>query len=328
MNNLPFDLQPFKDLAVDVWEDLSRTRLAPIAVALALVLALVTGFIVLPGDSAESTTTDPVVTAAVGDEEVSFTVPGEKPVRMSDIELSAPRDPFRSLGGVDAASGEQTLMAAGEQITDSVMSSTGGVPAADDTSSLVPLSDVTSTPPPSYPPTTPVDDPAPDLDPAPHAAPDPDSDSDEGSGQFGNEGHEPTSEPVTDYSYAADIQFGLVDDLRRYSTVHRLALIPSRKMPLIMYLGVASDKRTAVFMVDSRLSQGGEGVCVPRDSLCTFIEMRATPAQDEHRFRDADGNEYLLRLRGLVQTSASSSPMEGPSLSSLDGTPSMVDGSQ
>ena len=52
-------------------------------------------------------------------------------------------------------------------------------------------------------------------------------------------------------------------------------------------------------MVDSRLSQGGEGRCVPKDSLCTFLELTADADQDEHHFRDADGNEYLLRLRGL-----------------------------
>mgnify|MGYP006170087347 CR=1 FL=1 len=52
-------------------------------------------------------------------------------------------------------------------------------------------------------------------------------------------------------------------------------------------------------LVDSRLSQGGEGRCVPKDSLCTFLELSTSPDRDEHHFRDADGNEYLLRLRAL-----------------------------
>ena len=81
----------------------------------------------------------------------------------------------------------------------------------------------------------------------------------------------------TDYSYTADVQFGQVNDLERYATVQRLGLIPSRELPLIMYLGVADDHETAVFMVDSRLSQGGEGRCVPKDSLCTFLELKADP---------------------------------------------------
>ena len=108
------------------------------------------------------------------------------------------------------------------------------------------------------------------------------------------------------------MQFGPVDDLRRYATVQRLGLIPSRKMPLIMYLGVSTDHETAVFMVDSRLSQGGEGTCVPKDTLCTFLELKPTPSQDEHHFMDADGNEYLLRLRALKRTTASSGTLQRP----------------
>ena len=110
--------------------------------------------------------------------------------------------------------------------------------------------------------------------------------------------------------------------------VQRLGLIPSRRQPLIMFLGTTSDHKTAVFMVDSRLSQGGEGRCVPKDSLCTFLELRVNPAQDEHNFRDADGNEYLLRLRALVRSTASDGSLNGRSVSALPGTPPVVDGAR
>jgi len=79
-------------------------------------------------------------------------------------------------------------------------------------------------------------------------------------------------------------------------------------------------------MVDSRLSQGGEGECVPRDSLCTFLELQANPAHDEHHFRDADGKEYLLRLRGLTRTTASAGSLAGRDVSALQGSPMVVDG--
>ena len=119
-----------------------------------------------------------------------------------------------------------------------------------------------------------------------------------------------------------------MNDLERYATVQRLGLLPSRKLPLIMYLGVADDHETAVFMVDSRLSQGGEGRCVPKDSLCTFLELRADPGQDEHHFRDADGNEYLLRLRALNRVTATAGNLSGRSVSELRGSPPVVDGSR
>ena len=119
-----------------------------------------------------------------------------------------------------------------------------------------------------------------------------------------------------------------MNDLTRYANVQRLGLIPSRKLPLLMYLGVTADHTTAVFMIDSRLSQGGEGKCAPKASLCTFLELRPTPEQDEHHFRDADGNEYLLRLRRLVRTTASAGSLHGRSVSEIEGSPAVVDGTR
>jgi hypothetical protein len=79
-------------------------------------------------------------------------------------------------------------------------------------------------------------------------------------------------------------------------------------------------------MVDSRLSQGGEGRCVPKDSLCTFLELKPTASQDEHHFRDADGNEYLLRLHGLDRSTGSSGSLSGRDVSALKGSPPVIDG--
>jgi hypothetical protein len=294
---------PLRDFALDVWEDLSRTRLAGVAIGLTLALLVATGLALRPGGEADVATGNPVVPALAPAEDVAFTVPDEEPLRMADVELSSPRDPFRSLDGLGS---DQTLLAAGEEIIDSVMSSgstagsTGG-----SASSLMPLDDLSTTPPATITPTP--SQPEGEFD----GAHDPEA---------------PVATPVTDYSYTADVQFGQVDDLQRYASVHRLGLLPSRRMPLIMYLGVSTDHETAVFMVDSRLSQGGEGSCVPGDELCTFLELKATPNQDEHHFRDADGNEYLLRLRGLTRTTAASGTLTGRDVSSLRGSPPVVDG--
>ena len=287
--NVDRGLQAIKDLAHDVWEDLSRTRLAGVAVGLALALLAITAVVLRPHAAPDANAGQKPAPAAVPAGEVSFTVPGDEPMRMSDVDLSTPRDPFESLDGLaESAANEQTLLAADETIQDAVTAtapsggsgSSVGTPVYDNTSSLLPLDDL--------------------ADPA----------------------------PVTDYSYAVDVQFGLVDDLERYAGVQRLGLVPSRRLPLLMYLGVSSDRKTAVFMVDSRLSQGGEGECVPKNSLCTFLELKATADHDEHHFRDADGNEYLLRLLRVVRTTASAGTMHGRSVSQLDGSPSMIDGSR
>ena len=305
MKKLDLNLDTVKDLALDVWEDLGRTRLAGVAVGHSVALVAITAIAVIPGSEPDVAASSPAIAPVpTSENEISFTVPRDEPMKMADVELSAPRDPFRSLDGL-AGSDDQTLLAAGEEIVDSVMSSTsgGGVPSPDSTSSLMPLDDLADTPAPTTP--TPAE-PQADFD--------------------GDEPHEPAAAPVTDYSYTADIQFGLVDDLQRYASVQRLGLIPSRRLPLLMYLGVTADHDTAVFMVDSRLSQGGEGRCVPKASLCTFLELSPNAAQDEHRFRDADGNEYLLRLRGLTRSTASSGTLQGRDVSELRDSPQVVDG--
>ena len=300
------NLETVKEFALDVWEDLGRTRLSGVAVGLAVALLALTAVAFRPGDGATVASGSPAVPTTGAEDDVSFTVPGDEPIKLSDVNLSAPRDPFRSLDGL-AAGGDQTLLPAGQEIVDSVTgtdTSTGSTTglSTTGTSSLMPLDDLSSTP---TAPTTP-------------SVPDADFD----------DGDEPDPAPATDYSYTADVQFGQVNDLKRYATVQRLGLIPSRKLPLIMYLGVADDHETAVFMVDSRLSQGGEGRCVPKDSLCTFLELTADPAQDEHHFRDADDNEYILRLRGLNRVTASAGSVGGRDVSELGGSPSMVDGSR
>jgi len=307
--NADLNLQVVKDFAGDVWDDLGRTRLAGVAVGLVIALLLTTGVVLRPGGTPDIASGSPAPLAPTPENEVSFTVPGDEPMSMADVDLSAPRDPFRSLDGYNTA-GDETLLAADARIVDAVMGSDSSLGSTasgstDTTSSLVPLDDLSGGTAPQSTPTT--GDPHADFDGA-------------------DEPQEPSPAPVTDYSYTADIQFGLVDNLERYANVQRLGLVPSRKLPLIMYLGAATDHETAVFMVDSRLSQGGEGRCVPKDSLCTFLELKATPDQDEHHFRDADGNEYLLRLRGITRTTASSGSLSGRDVSALKGSPPVVDG--
>ena len=52
--------------------------------------------------------------APTPENEVSFTVPSDEPLSMADVDLSAPRDPFRSLDGYNTG-GDETLLAADER---------------------------------------------------------------------------------------------------------------------------------------------------------------------------------------------------------------------
>lgn len=306
-----FNIDVVRQWAEEVWTDLRESRLAGVAIGLALLLLVISASAIRSGGplDIEPSAAGPAPTATPQD--TSFQFPGEAPMSINDIEASNARNPFQSIESLNASTGGGTSGGGSSDSVDETVSALTNV--ATGTSAPTELQPITDVP--SSAPSYPADSDS-DVDPGSDSTPAGTIDDDK----------EPASAPETDYSYTADVQFGQVDDLRRYATVQRLGLIPSRKMPLIMYLGVSTDHETAVFMVDSRLSQGGEGTCVPKDTLCTFLELKPTPSQDEHHFIDADGNEYLLRLRALNRTTDSSGTLSGRSVSALQGSPSVIDG--
>jgi len=309
-----FNVDVVRQWAEEVWADLRESRLAGVAIGLALLLLVITASAVRSGGplDIEPSAAGPAPTATPQDS--TFQFPGEAPMSLKDIEASKDHNPFQSIQSLNASTGGGGDTGGGgssDTADETVSALTNVATGTSAPAELQPIGDVPSASP-SYP-----------------ADADTGSDFDSGSTTPSatiDDDKEPASAPETDYSYTADVQFGRVDDLHRYATVQRLGLIPSRKLPLIMYLGVSTDHETAVFMIDSRLSQGGEGTCVPKDTLCTFLELKPTPSQDEHHFMDADGNEYLLRLRALNRTTDSSGTLTGRSVSALPGSPSVIDG--
>ena len=117
---LDLNLETVKDFALDVWEDLGRTRLAGVAVGLSVALLMITTAVLLrPGGETDVEASSPVIAPTTPEEDVSFTAPDDEPMELADIDLSAPRDPFRSLDGLAAS--DQTLLPAGEQILETQM---------------------------------------------------------------------------------------------------------------------------------------------------------------------------------------------------------------
>lgn len=114
------------------------------------------------------------------------------------------------------------------------------------------------------------------------------------------------SSGATTYAYAVDLRFG-ERSAPRDVYVERLDLIPTRRQPLLIYLGVTPSLKTAVFMVDSRLSHAGEGTCSPSPDVCTFLALRADKEHDRHFLRDPDGTVYTVQLLRIVRVPASTS---------------------
>ena len=59
------------------------------------------------------------------------------------------------------------------------------------------------------------------------------------------------------------------------SDLKRLEALPSAAEPVLVYLGVLDDKKTAVFLVDSGVVAQGDGACKPSRTSCETIHLKA-----------------------------------------------------
>ena len=101
------------------------------------------------------------------------------------------------------------------------------------------------------------------------------------------------------FTYTADLRFGPSGHEEAFKDVKQLTVIPDEKTPLLVFLGVTSDRKRAVFLVDSKLDTSGEGSCKPSGNECTFLYLAAGENSNEQLFTDVDGTEYTLRLDKL-----------------------------
>ncbi len=102
----------------------------------------------------------------------------------------------------------------------------------------------------------------------------------------------PTTTPKPVYTaYQADVEFGEAGrPLKSYPRIQRYQALPSARNPIVAYLGVEHDRKTAVFVIAADATPAGSGECSPSASKCTYLALEP-------------GNEVLL----LVQTSSGAS---------------------
>jgi hypothetical protein len=261
------------DFLLDIWRDLREKRLWPIG--LVLVVALVVAPVLLLKGSSEPDSSGRLTRAPAQTRGPSVPIVSLTDVKdSSDLEAFEEKDPFKSLlalrgeggGGSSTASAPEGSISSG---TDS------GSSAGSGGSSDLPVS---SSGGPSV-----------------------------GAGSSGGSGggSSPTSirgvvrGEKTVYTYVADLEFGKRGEEKVRKGVERLQLLPSEDNPLIVFLGVTTDEKTAVFLVESSLKASGEGTCQPNDERCSFLFLQTADGKDQHFFTDQDGNEYGLKLLGL-----------------------------
>ena len=104
--------------------------------------------------------------------------------------------------------------------------------------------------------------------------------------------------------YSLAVRWGSSDtaDLAE-SRLERLKALPSNDEPVVIYLGVLEDEKTAVFMVDASATPDGDGRCRPAKADCQTLHLR----EGETAFfdvADAEGNvtaQYQLDLVDIAK---------------------------
>ena len=96
--------------------------------------------------------------------------------------------------------------------------------------------------------------------------------------------------------------------------VKRLQALPSRELPVLIYLGVLKDKKTAVFLLDSGIIAEGDGTCMPTRTTCEtihikegeteFFDVAATEDEDGAEGGEAQYQLDVIKIRRKVTTSA------------------------
>jgi hypothetical protein len=99
---------------------------------------------------------------------------------------------------------------------------------------------------------------------------------------------EATPEKKTYELHQLTVRFGASDgDSLARRDVKRLQALPSADEPVLIYLGVLKDNKTAVFLLDSGVVAQGDGECKPSRSACETIHIR----EGETEFFDVGGEE-------------------------------------
>jgi hypothetical protein len=85
----------------------------------------------------------------------------------------------------------------------------------------------------------------------------------------------PKPEPKQYDMYDLTVRFGDSTAGTERKTLKRLQPLPSAAAPVLIYMGVMRDGKTAVFLVDHGISAVGDGDCTPTPETCETILLRA-----------------------------------------------------
>jgi hypothetical protein len=109
--------------------------------------------------------------------------------------------------------------------------------------------------------------------------------------------------------YSLTVRFGdSTADSREKFNVARLKPLPSAEEPILVYLGLTKDHKTAIFLVDATVEPVGDGVCKPSPVTCETIHLRKGDTEF-FEVKDAEGEvtaQYQLDLLDIERRTTAS----------------------
>ena len=88
--------------------------------------------------------------------------------------------------------------------------------------------------------------------------------------------------------YELSVRFGPSDGAELpKSVLKRLEALPSAEEPVLAYLGVLDDRKTAVFLIDTGVIAQGDGACKPSKASCETVHLK----EGETEFFDVLGED-------------------------------------
>jgi hypothetical protein len=108
-----------------------------------------------------------------------------------------------------------------------------------------------------------------------------------------------------DDTYRVKLTFGEVGAEKTFNNVARLTPLPSSDNPFFVYLGLADDQKSAIFLVDADAVPSGDGTCQPSEDQCEQVELKAGDVE----FFDLQSGtagvvQYQLTLESIKKVTA------------------------
>jgi hypothetical protein len=109
-----------------------------------------------------------------------------------------------------------------------------------------------------------------------------------------------SSKPPSKGSTKVKLRFGTAGTSLKTYELAPLTALPSASNPILIYLGLLKDGKTAAFLVSSDGTPQGDGTCKPSASVCQTLLMKAGDTEFLDLNGDTGAAQYELDVLSIV----------------------------